>query len=246
MILDVNTISLNDLWLVLKILSIPAVLKLYLLMQSLRMYGVYRLFMNRENIYSHEIFTMLDKLYTDEELFNRISDTARREIFKDVLKVEVMSLNEILIAFREYIYKEDNFFRFMFSNRHLDGKSLMRLFLRFYNAHRDKVGKKIKIKLKVGGLDQKRIMYITQKYYEFTEENSYILRKKIELLRDRQNMFFSVTDILDRIKIEIESRKIFFPEKFSKLNGKLNHVTYKGYDSFTETNSKLQVIQEAE
>ncbi len=225
---DSDLTTWENFWLTLKLLSIPTALKLWVWFQSLRMYGVYRLFDNRNFICNHEIFNELDKLYTDQELFNRIPDIARREIFKDVFKVEVSSFNEILIAFREYIYKEENFFRFMWKHRKLDSKNLMSLFLRFYNAHRDKIAKKMKFKLKSGGLDNSRIMFITQKYYEFTEENSYAFRKKIEILKERNNMYYSVIDILDRIEIEIEIRKIFLPEKFLKLNGKLNDIIYKG------------------
>ncbi|HNI90958.1 MAG TPA: hypothetical protein PKX55_22585, partial [Leptospiraceae bacterium] len=70
-----NLFTWSNVWLTLKILSLPTVLKLWVWFQSLRMYGVYRLFMNRENIFNHEVYMTLDKLYTDEELFNRVTDT---------------------------------------------------------------------------------------------------------------------------------------------------------------------------
>lgn len=242
MLFDSEIITWSNLWLILKILSIPTILKLWIWFQSLRMYGVYKLYANREVIYNHEIFKELDRLYTDQELFNKISDNARREIFKDVFRVEISGLNEILISFRDYVYKEEEFLRFMRSHRKLDGRNLIDLFLRYYNAHRDKIGKKIKIKLKSSGLDNSRILYIIQKYYEFTEENSCGLRERLQFLRARTNMYYSIKDLLEYIEIEIQLRRIFLPEKFIKLNGKLNNITYKGYESYIETNGKIHVL----
>ena len=235
--------NLDNLWLILKIVSFPAFLKLYIFVQSLRIFGVYNLFKYINEIFSHKIFSKLDRLYTDQELFNKIPDVARREIFKDVFKVEIQGINEILLSFREHIYLKENIFQFMLHNKDLDSKSLMNLFLRLYNAHKDKLEKKIRFKLSRGGLDSTRIIYITQKYYEFTDETTFLLRKKIDILAERQNLYYSVIDILDRIEIEIEAQKYYLPNKFTKLNGKLDNIIYKGYESFNES-GKHKVIKE--
>jgi len=64
--------------------SSPVIVKVYVMLQSFRVYALWNLFNNKERIFNHDIFKHLDHLYTDEELFNRIPDHARREIFKDV------------------------------------------------------------------------------------------------------------------------------------------------------------------
>lgn len=227
--------NLDDFWLIIKIVSFPAFLKLYILIQSLRIYGVYNLWKNKEDIFNHKIYSKLDRLYTDQELFNKIEDIARREIFKDIFKLEIQGLNEVLLFFREHIYVDGNILKFMLHNKGLDSKALMSLFLRLFNAHRDKLEKKIRFKLARGGLDSKRIIYVTQKYYEFTDETTFLLRKKLEILEGRKNLYYSVMDILDRIEIEIEAQKFYLPNKFSKLNGKLDNIVYKGYESYNES-----------
>ncbi|MBK8393656.1 MAG: hypothetical protein IPL26_00175 [Leptospiraceae bacterium] len=232
----------ENIWLILKILSVPTVLKLYLWFQSLRMYGVYNIFASRERIFKHEIFDTLDRLYTDEELFNKIPDIARKEIFKDIFKLEVYSLNDILLYFRNYIFLHESFFKFMQYHRYLDSSALVELFLKLYNAHRDKMELAIRKKLIRGGLDKNIIIFITQKYYEFTAQNSYLLRGKLEILKTRKNLFFTIMDILDLLKIEIESQKIFLPLKFMSLNGKLDGIVYKTYQS--ETRTKIKVYEE--
>lgn len=227
--------NFTNIFLILKILSIPAVLKLYIVVQSLRFYGVYTLYKNKDLIINHDIFNKLDRLYTDQELFNKISDVARKEIFKDIFKIQIQELNNILIDFRDHIYKQSNFFTFMRFHKNLDSKNIINFFSRSYHAHRDKLAKKIKFKLKSGGLDSNKIIFITQKFYEFTEENSFMLTEKMEILKNRKNSYFCVIDLLDRIEIEIEALKKFLPEKFSKLNGKLNDVSYKSYESIKES-----------
>ena len=129
-------------------------------------------------------------------------------------------------------------------HRYLDSKHLMELFLRLHNAHRDKLEKQIRMKLKRGGLDNQRIIFITQKFYEFTEENSFMFREKLEILKKRNNLYYVIIDLLDRIEIEIESEKKFLPMKFMKLNGKLDNLIYKGYESFQESNAKIKIIPE--
>jgi SOS response regulatory protein OraA/RecX len=237
-------LNIDNAWLIIKLLSIPAALKMYILIQSLRMYGVYNLYKHKDIIFNHNIFTKLDRLYTDQELFNKIADTARREIFKDVFKIDIQSLNEILLSFRDIIYREETFIGFMRYHRYLDSKHLMELFLRLHNAHRDKLEKQIRMKLKRGGLDNQRIIFITQKFYEFTEENSFMFREKLEILKKRNNLYYVIIDLLDRIEIEIESEKKFLPMKFMKLNGKLDNLIYKGYESFQESNAKIKIIPE--
>lgn len=231
-------------WLVLKIASIPAALKLYIVLQSFKFYGVYNLYRNREVIFNHPLFSKLDRLYTDQELFNRVTDTARREIFKDVFKAEIHGINEIILSFRESIYADDGLIRFIFRNKRLDSKFIMENFLRLYNAHRDKLEKQIRFKLLRGGLEQSRIIYIVQKFYEFTDENSFVLREKIEILKNRNNLFFVVMDLLGQLEIEIEASRKFLPAKFLKLNGRLDGVIYKGYESFQETNPKVKASEE--
>jgi hypothetical protein len=229
-----DLITLENIYLILKIISIPAALKLYIMVQSLRLYGVYKLYQNRELISNHNLFNKLDRLYTDQELFNRIPDTARREIFKDIFKIQIQELNNIMISFRSHIYCKDTFFGFMNQHKNLDSKNLMSFFARLYNAHRDKLEKQIRFKLRRGGLNTDKIIFITQKFYEFTEENSFMLREKLEVLKERNNVYFCVLDLLDRIEIEVEAVKKFLPKKFSGLNGKLDNIIYKSYESYHE------------
>ena len=124
-------------------------------------------------------------------------------------------------------------------HKYLDSNTLVELFLKLYNAHRDKMELAIRKKLIRGGLDKNIIIFITQKYYEFTAQNSYLLRGKLEILKTRKNLFFTIMDILDLLKIEIESQKIFLPLKFWGLNGKLDGITYKTYQSETRTKIKV-------
>lgn len=231
-------------WLVLKLASPIATLKLYIAIQSLRFYGVFNLYRNRELIFNHSIFSKLDRLYTDQELFNRISDIARREIFKDVFKAEIHGLNEIILSFRESLYSDYGFFKFMFKNKRLDSRSMMDIFLRLYNAHRDKLEKQIRFKLIRGGLEPSRIIYIIQKFYEFTDENSFMLREKIAILKNRNNLFFVITDLFDRLEIEIEASRKFLPGKFQTLNGRLDGINYKGYETFNESKPKVKISED--
>ena len=220
--------SLGIFWSFLKVISIPAALKLYVVIQSFRIYGVYNLYRFRHNVFSHSVFSKLDRLYTDQELFNRVSDITRREVFKDIYKIEVSGINDMLLAFREEIYKDYSFFNFMYRNKSLDCDTAMSLFLRLYNAHRDKLEKYIKISLRKGGIQRDTALYLVQKYYEYTDENSFILRSKVELLRKRNNLYYVLLDLFDRLEIEIDASKFFLPLKFSKLNGELDNISYKG------------------
>lgn len=231
--------SLANLWTVIKLLSLPAVLKLYIFTQSLHIYGIYILFKNKEDVYKHSIFNQLDKLYTDQELFNKIKDSARREIFKDIFKIEISSINETLLGYRDIIYLHDKLFKFLYFHRYLENKNNIDLFLRLYDAHRDKIEKKIFSKLIGNGLDKARAKYVIHKYYEFTSESSFLFKKKMEILKTRKNIFFSVMDMFDEIEMIVETNKHYLPIKFASLNGRLDGITYKGYRSHTETKNKI-------
>lgn len=236
-----EVLNLDNFYIFVKLLSFPAFLKIYFLIQSLRMYGVYKIFANRDKIFKHKIFETLDRLYTDEELFNKIPDIARKEIFKDVFKLEVYSLNDILLYFRNHIFAYESFFKFMQYHKYLDSSILVELFLRLYNAHRDKMEIAIRKKLVRGGLERNTIIFITQKYYEFTAQNSYLLRSKLEILKTRKNLFFTIIDILDLLEIEIQSQRIYLPLKFMSLNGKLDGITYKTF--LAETKTKIKTVE---
>jgi|JI10StandDraft_1071094.scaffolds.fasta_scaffold20923_9 hypothetical protein len=223
--------------------SSPVIVKVYVMLQSFRLYGLWNLYQNKKQIYNHNIFKLLDHLSTDEELFNRIPDSARREIFKDVFKGKVSSIMDILLHFRETIYFKDSLFQFLRHQRYLDNSQLMHLFIRLYNAHRDKLNKIIIRKLRFNELDKDKAVYVAQKFYEFTAELSFCLRKRINQLAGRKNMLFCILDVLDALEIHIEAEKLFLTEQFLSLNGKLNGVTYKGYDSLEMTNHKVKAIK---
>jgi hypothetical protein len=223
--------------------SSPVIVKVYVMLQSFRLYGLWNLYQNKKQIYNHNIFKLLDHLSTDEELFNRIPDSARREIFKDVFKAKVSSIMDILLHFRETIYFKDSLFQFLRHQRYLDNSQLMHLFIRLYNAHRDKLNKIIIRKLRFNELDKDKAVYVAQKFYEFTAELSFCLRKKINQLSNRKNMLFCILDVLDALEIHIEAEKLFLTEQFLSLNGKLNGVTYKGYDSLEMTNHKIRALE---
>lgn len=223
--------------------SSPLIVKVYVMLQSFRIYGLWNLYKNKSKIYNHKIFKKLDHLSTDEELFNRIADSARREIFKDVFKSKVSSLMDILLHFRESIYSKDSLYEFLRHHKHLDNAQLMHLFIRLYNGHRDKLNKIIIRKLRMNELEKDKAVYIAQKFYEFTASLSFCLRQKISQLTERKNMYFCVLDILDALQIHIEAEEIFLTDQFLSLNGKLNGVTYKGYDSFTMSNHKIKAIE---
>lgn len=222
--------------------SSPVIVKVYVMLQSFRVYGLWNLFSNKEKIFNHEIFKRLDHLYTNEELFNRIADHARREIFKDVFKAKISSLLDILIHFRANIYSEDTFIKFVSHHRHLDNMQLMQLFIRLYNGHRDKLHKQIIRKLKLNDLDKEVSVYISQKFYEFTAQISFSLRERIIQLSYRKNMLFCILDVLDALEIHIKSEEYFLTEQFLSLNGKLNGIKYKGYETFHMTNHKIKAV----
>lgn len=236
--------ALDIFWFLVKFVSGLAAFKLYLMLQSLRFYGVYNLYKNRANVFSHPIFSKLDRLYTDQELFNTIPDIARREIFKDVFKSEVVGLIDVILRFRESLYDDYGFFRFMFKHRRLTEISLMETFLRSYNAYRDKLEKQLRHKLLRGGLDSKRAIFVTQKFYEFTNEHSHMIREKIEIIKARKNMYHGIIDLLDDICIIVDAEKKSLPKNFSSLNGRLDGVLYKGYDSFIESNSNIKSLED--
>ncbi len=223
--------------------SSPVIVKVYVMLQSFRVYGLWNLFRNKEKVFTHEIFRKLDHLYTNEELFNKIPDHARKEIFKDVFKAKISSILDILLYFRSNIYSEDSLIKFLSHHRHLDNIQLMNLFIRLYNGHRDKLHKQIIRKLRFNQLDKEKAVYIAQKFYEFTAQISFVLRQRITQLSYRKNMLFCVLDILDALKIHIEAEEVFLTDQFISLNGKLNDVTYKGYESHHMTNHKIKAIE---
>lgn len=222
--------------------SSPVIVKVYVMLQSFRVYALWNLFNNKERIFNHDIFKHLDHLYTDEELFNRIPDHARREIFKDVFRAKISSLLDILLYFRSFIYSEDFLLKFINHHRHLDNAQLMQLFIRLYNSHRDKLHKNIIRKLRLNGLEKEIALFVAQKFYEFTAQLSFSLRERIFQLSNRKNMLYCILDVLDALEIHIKSEENFLTEQFLSLNGKLNGVSYKGFESLHMTNHKIKAI----
>lgn len=223
--------------------SSPVIVKVYVMLQSFKVYGLWNLYKNKDSIIKHEIFKILDHLSTDEELFAKIQDSARREIFKDVFKCKILSLLDILIDFRETIYTKNYFFQFLQLHRYLDNDQLMQLFIRLYNAHRDKLNSNITKKLRFNKLDKDTSLYIAQKFYEFTAQLSFCLRQRVIQISNRKNILFCILDILDALVIYIQAEENFLTNQFLTLNGKLNNVKYKGYTSLYITNHKIQAIQ---
>lgn len=231
-------------WILIKLLYVPAAIKVYILLQSLKLYGVYNLYQRKESVFNHSIFVKLDSLYTDQELFNQVTDPARREIFKDVFKTDIQGLNDIILSFRETVYLNEGFLKFLFRLRKFDNTSLVNLFLRLYNAHRDKLEKQIRFKLQRGGLDVKRVNYVIQKFYEFTAKSSFTFREKLENIKKRDNLYYAVVDLLDALSTQIEADRRFLPEEFLKLNGRLDNIVYKGFDAFQESDYKSAIEKE--
>ena len=215
-----------------KWLSIPLVIRLYISIQSLHVYGIYQLYSLRETLKNHRIFLLLDSLYNNQDLFNRVSDPVRKELFTDIFKIEVLELAEILLSFRSLLYKEDkNVFNFVLKNKNLDNEILLNLFNRLYRNYRDKVGKRIRAKLKLHGLEEETISYIVFKFYEFTSKSAFRVSLKLENLKKRKNVFFAVLDIFDELHSEVEINLKFLPIEFNSLNGKLNGIVYKNKKS---------------
>lgn len=208
--------------------SIPLFIRLYISLQSLKIYGIYQLYSLRKLIKSHEVFKILDSLYSNEDLFNSIYDTDRKELFTDIFKIEVLELATILISFRDIIYSYDsNVFRFIYKNKDLSNENLVNYFLRLHRNYRDKVAKRIRIKLKSNGVQEDTISYIVYKFFEFTSKSSFRVQRKLEILKNRRNIFFAVLDIFDELRLEVEINLKYLPLEFNSLNGKLDNLNYK-------------------
>lgn len=224
----------------LTIIKVFALLKVWVWMQGLRIYGVYMLYRKKEEIFKHAVYINLDSLYTDEELFNTIPDRVRREIFRDIFRIEVMSLNDIMHSFRDIVYAHKSFLGFMQYHKSLSSFTMIELFLQLYNAHRDKLGNEIQRRLRKNGIDKDTALYIVHKFYSFTKRTSAGIRNRLELQKaESNNLYHVVKAIFREVKTEIELEKDYLPEDFSTLNGRLDNILYKGQRTKIETNPNI-------
>lgn len=227
----------NLIWILIKlgvyILTALGFFKIYLVVQGLRIYGIYNLFIKKDAILNHPVFAHLDDLYNKEDIFFLIEDPVRREIFRDMFRVELISLSDTILTFRDYIfpYGIKSFWKFIEYHKKTESKEIVAKFIRLIEqSHRDKLNRLFKKKLYNGGLEKEVTNYIIMKYYENTKESHFSIRQKLEILKDRVNMLFVIIDILDMALIQIEGRQIFYPSYVSKMNGKLDNISYKHYN----------------
>lgn len=211
--------------------GIIAVIKGFFLFQSLRLYSLLMLSLNRKKFYRHSVFNVLEiKNFTNDQ-FNGIHDHGKRELIKFIFYVELKQTKMLLKRILKFTLKE-SLLKFLRSSVFGRDKLTKEHFLNHCQievlAFRNSISDYFRIRMRndISSEDLNRFLSV---YYEFTEVFHRQIITNLEIFRNRKNLYGIVWQLLDLYESVILCYLHTIEAKVNRANGRLSGIKIRGY-----------------